>query len=283
MELGGAGAPEVRPGDHACCVFGSDDEQSHLVGGFARRALARGDRVFYLADRSDESAVVSYLDEVGLDGRALVYAGAVQIAHSGQMGLEDGFDGERQLAVWDELVGRARTDGYKGLAIAGEMTWALSWKIGLDDVIAYEAASAPSFASGELSALCQYDRRFFASDTLEHAHHAHPFAVAVHHGGYSVDYSRLRIDRSVAGSFAVGGEIDLANIDFLEAQLWEQLRAGDVEMDCSELTFVDVAGCRLLRQACDGAIGNGRLTIRNPPPVLARVMHLCDLADGAIA
>ena len=99
-----------------------------------------------------------------------------------------------------------------------------------------------------------------------------------------VDYSRLRVERSVAtGSFAVGGEIDLANVDFLEAQLWEQLRAGDVEVDCSELTFVDVSGCRLLRQACDGGMGNGRLTIRNPPPILARVMHLCDLADGVTA
>jgi anti-anti-sigma factor len=284
MEVAGAGAPEIRPGDHACCVFGSDEEHAQLVGGFARNALARGDRVFYMADRSDESAVVSYLDEAGLDGRALVYAGAVQVAHSGQMGLEDGFDGERQLAVWDELVARARAGGYKGLAVAAEMTWALSSKIDLDDVIAYEASSAQSFASGELSALCQYDRRFFASETLEHAHHAHPLAMAVHHGGYCVDYSRLRVDRSVgAASFALGGEIDLANVDFLEAQLWEQLRGGDVEVDCSELTFVDVAGCRLLRQACDGRMGNGRLTIRNAPPILARVMHLCDLADGAIA
>src|SRR4051794_21999968 len=149
MEVAGAGAPEIRPGDHACCIFGSDDEHAQLVGGFARNALVRGDRVFYMADRSDESAVVSYLDEAGLDGRALVYAGAVQVAHSGQMGLEDGFDGERQLAVWDELVARARAGGYKGLALGPQMSWAVSSETDPPHAMRKEASRGQSLARGQ--------------------------------------------------------------------------------------------------------------------------------------
>src|SRR5512144_3174009 len=104
----------VVPGDHACATFATDTDQAALVGGFARNAFARGDRVFYLADRSDESDVTAFLDHAGRDGRARLDAGDLHILHSTKMGLEDGFDRDRQMAVWRSLIDSALTDGYRG-------------------------------------------------------------------------------------------------------------------------------------------------------------------------
>lgn len=280
--MGLAGPPEIRRGDHACCVFASEDEQVGLLAPFARNALARGDALLYLADRADEHAVVSILDEAGLDGRALLYSGAAKVLHSSQMGLEGGFDRERQMAVWDSLVAQARNDGFGGLAVAAEMSWALSWDVDADALIEYEAAAAPAFASGELSALCQYDARLFDREVLTRSAHAHAYALSPGSRGWSIDYLRLHLVRGdEPGTLAVGGEIDLTNVEFLEAQLHDQLSSGDVVADCSTLTFVDVAGCRVLRRACVGEMGSGRLTLENAPAILTRVMNICSWADWA--
>ena len=275
-----AGAPEIRRGDHACCVFGTDDEQAQLVSRFARDAFARGDRLFYLADMADEDTVVGFVDDAGLDGRALLYAGALQILPSQALNLEDGFDRDRQMAIWDQRVAQARADGFGGLAVAAEMTWSLSWGVDSDVLIEYEAAAGAAFDSNEMSALCQYDSRFFADDVAQHVCRVHPYAVTVHAGGWSADYSRMHVDGGPGAAFSVGGEIDLANVAFLETQLTEHLRDGDASVDCSGVTFVDLAGCRLLRRACAGELGEGRLTLRNVPAVLSRVIDICDLADG---
>src|SRR3954454_5872756 len=95
-----AGAPEISGGEHACCVFSSDDAQADLIAKYARDAVARGDRIFYLADRGDEADVVDLITNAGLDGRALLDSGALEVVHSSQMGAGDGFSQKRQVASW---------------------------------------------------------------------------------------------------------------------------------------------------------------------------------------
>ena len=273
-------APEVRPGEHACCVFTSDDDQAHLVGRFAADAFARGDRVFYLADAADEDDVVAYLDAAGLDGRRRLDNGDVQIMHSSQMGLEDGFDSERMFGVWESLVGQAREAGCSGLAAAAEMTWAHTWKLDPAVLVEYEAAAAPVFASGELSALCQYDAREFEPSVLRSVRHAHPLSMAIRHAYCDVDYGRLHLESLGHDAFAIEGEIDLATSGFLEHELAHRLAAGDAIADCSKIKFVDVAGCRVLRRAALGGFDGGRLTLLDMPPAMSRVMTLCEWADA---
>jgi hypothetical protein len=268
-------APEVARGDHACCVFTSDDDHARLIGHFAADAFARGDRLMYLADRADEGDVLELLDAVALDGHERLDAGDLAILHSSQMGLEAGFDRERQMAMWSALVGQARNDGYRGLAVAVEMTWALSWGVDLDVLVHYERSAGAAFKTGELSALCQYDARAFAEPLVERAADAHQYALALHDGHCDVHYNRMRLHRDPDFRLsALGGEIDLANLKFLEAELWGQLEAGDLTADCSELEFIDVAGSRLLHEAIVGRPGHGRLQLDNKPPVLDRVLRL---------
>jgi anti-anti-sigma regulatory factor len=271
----------VAPGDHACGVFASDDDQAQLVGGFARDAFARGDRLFYIADASDEGTIVDFLDDVGLEGRARLDAGDLQILHSSQMGLEDGFDRDRQLAAWQELIDTARDDGYRGLAGAVEMTWALAWDVEPEAVVAYEATAGELFAGGGLSALCQYDTRRFERNLVKRAAHVHPYAIAVRGGDCKLRFRRLSLARSAASDvLELGGEIDFGNLAFLEAQIAEAVVAGDVVLDCSDLDFVDIGGCRLLYRLTAGEPDHGHVELRNPPPVVRRVLNLLTWVEG---
>ena len=268
--MGLATAPAASRGDHACCVYGSDAVQADFVARFARDAVARGDRLFYLGDRSDEAHVVAMLDAGGVDGKALLDSGGLAYLHSSQMGLEDGFDRERQLDGWRALIGQARNDGYGGLAALAEMTWAQTWKVDSHALIDYEATAHEVFESRELSALCQYDARCWGESVIPHVGHAHPIALA----------ARLRLERNhEARLLKMGGDIDLANTEFLAGQLAELLATGDATADLSELEFIDVAACRLLRRASEGELGTGRLELHNPPAILTRVMKLCSLLD----
>jgi anti-anti-sigma factor len=272
-------APEVGRGDHACCVFTSDEHQAQLVGRFANDAFARGDRLFYLADRVDEAGVVDLLGQAGIDAGARLDRGDVQIVYSSQMGLERGFNRDRQLDVWRALIAQARSDGYGGVAAAAEMSWVRRWGLRDPQVVDYEANVGPVFKSGELAALCQYDARVLDEALIERVKHAHPIAVACDIDEYRIDYARLHLHGGPGGSVAIGGEIDLASVDFLHAQLTKWLSAGDVVADCSQVDFVDISGCRLLRRASAGDIGEGRLRLENVSPPVGRVMRICSQAD----
>jgi anti-anti-sigma regulatory factor len=278
--MGLATPPEVAGGDHACCVFASDDDQADVVAKFARDAVRRGDRIFYLADQADESKVADLLADTGLEGRAMLDTGALQVMHSSQMGLEDGFDRDRQLGVWRHLTGLARDDGYRGLAVLAEMSWALTWKVDDDALVGYEATAGEVFESGELSALCQYDRRLFGTDMIRRAGHAHTYGIAIDDASCSVFYNRVQLHLDESGStIEFAGEIDLANVRFVEKQLSQLLATGDGVADCADVTFIDIGGCRVLRDARDGRFGPGRLTLRNQPAVLQRVMDVFETLE----
>src|SRR3954451_23413413 len=199
-----AGTPEVAAGDYACGQFATDDAQAQLVGSFARDAVVRGDRIFYLADRSDETDVVDFLANAGLDGRSMLNSGALHVMHSSELDMEDGFDGARQLSAWRKLTAAARADGYRGLAATAEMSWALSRKVDRDALVAYEASAEPVFMTGELSAICQYDMRVFDRDLLRQAGHAHRYAMQVKDVGVSVNYNRLLL--RLRRELELGGE-----------------------------------------------------------------------------
>lgn len=268
-----AGPPEVSPGDHACCVFESDDDQANLLARFARDAVARRDRILYLADRSDESKIVDLLADAGLEAKAMLDSGALQVFHSHDMDLEDGFDRDRQLGVWRQLTGAARNEGYRGLAVAAEMSWALTRGVDSDALIDYEATSDPVFTSGELSAVCQYDARLFDEEMLERAGHAHRYSMSLGGHDCAIDYHRLII---YAGKeLELAGEIDLANVHFLEETLGRLLEDGDAAVDCSGLRFIDARGCRVLREERHGH----KLTLRNAPDAVTRVMRVFELLE----
>jgi anti-anti-sigma regulatory factor len=276
--MGPSGAPAVSPGDHACCTFATDDEQAELVSRFARDAVERNDRVFYLADRADEAQVAGYVTDGGLDGRAMLDGGALQVLHSSQIDLAGGFDRNRMLTVWRQLTEAARDDGYRGLAVLAEMSWALSRDVDADTLIDYEETSGSVFASKELSAICQYDRRLFDDETLQRAGHAHSVAMRLGGAGCTVDHHRLLIH--LGRVLEVGGEVDLANVHFLDQILVERLAHGDAVADCTMLTFIDAGGCRVLRAACNGELGPGRLTLRNVPEGVQRVMEVFERIEG---
>ena len=87
---------------------------------------------------------------------------------------------------------------------------------------------------------------------------------------------------------AVTGEIDLATSGPLAQALTEVLdrKPVTVRLDLAEVSFLDSSGIRCLVGVAERAAAvGGRLVVRNPTPMVQRVLEICSvdqllLADG---
>ena len=80
-----------------------------------------------------------------------------------------------------------------------------------------------------------------------------------------------------AGRFRLVGELDAVAVGAVQERL--SRLGGDVEFECSEVTFIDSCGLHLLiavRDACEA--GGGSLVVVNPSRCLVRLLALSGLS-----
>lgn len=80
-----------------------------------------------------------------------------------------------------------------------------------------------------------------------------------------------------AGRFRLVGELDAAAAGAVQDRLGRL--GGDVELECSEVTFIDSSGLHLViavRDACEA--GGGSLVLVNPSRCLVRLLALSGLS-----
>jgi anti-anti-sigma factor len=266
----------VCGGDHVCCSFGSEGEQQALVGRFARDAMARGERVLYIVDRSDEATVRGYVDFAGIDSARWLASGRLQIRSASEV-YEAPFDPERQIAHFEAETRAARDEGFDGLAAMGEMSWARRDGQSWDSLISYEKDIQRIFAAADVRGVCQYDRRLFSPGLLDEAAAAHELAVSID-GTVSRARSRTAtiLESAVDRAIRVSGELDFASGPYVAARLAEHLPAsGDIVIDAGELSFVDVSGCRVLVQTALALDPPRHLVLEAASAQLLRVLELC--------
>jgi anti-anti-sigma factor len=236
--------------------------------------------VQYLADRSDETTVRGYVDFAGVDSARRLASGQMQIRSASEV-YEAPFDPERQIAHFEVETRTARQEGFSGLAVMGEMSWALRDGHRWESVISYEREVQRIFAAGGVRGVCQYDRRLFSAGLLDEVAAAHELAV-----GIDGIVSRARcttatiVESTADRAIRVSGELDFASGPYLAARLAEHLPgSGDIVIEAGELSFVDVSGCRALVQTALAMAAPRQLVIHGAPAPLVRVLELCGWRD----
>ncbi|HWE56568.1 MAG TPA: STAS domain-containing protein [Acidimicrobiales bacterium] len=83
---------------------------------------------------------------------------------------------------------------------------------------------------------------------------------------------------TVGGRIRLAGELDFAGSPGLQSVLADV--DGDIEIDCSQLTFIDSAGLRVLEERHrDCAAAGVHLALIDPPPCLTRLAGLLGYED----
>ncbi len=168
----------LRPGDHLCCLYNTEEQHRALVTPFVRMGLENGEKVFYIVDERTAETVLGYLRADGLDYERHLKNGRLKILSAHESYVAGGvFDPDAMIKMLKSEEQNAAQEGFKGLRVTGEMTWALRDLPGTDRLIEYEAKLNEFLPTSTITAICQYDMRRFEAGILLDVLATHPFAV----------------------------------------------------------------------------------------------------------
>ncbi|WP_254537771.1 MEDS domain-containing protein [Halomarina litorea] len=167
------------PTNHLALVFETPREQLAGVIPFVRAGLNRGERVMYVAHETPRDSLLTSFREAGIDVDAALEADDLSV-HSTDEQYDGGtFDPDAMISFLDETARAAvHDDGYDGLRITGEMTWALEAdESTLAHLVEYEGKLNDFYPDKPVVGLCQYDRTRFPGELLHDIIRAHPHQV----------------------------------------------------------------------------------------------------------
>ncbi len=161
--------------DHLCLIYETRQEQFNTAIPFVQNGLQRGEKCLYVADDNTIDHVLKEMRKQRVDvDQALAKGGLVMLTRK-ESYLKDGyFDPDAMIALLKETTDRALAEGFSGLRVTGEMTWALGDAVGVDRLIEYENKLNYFFPANRALAICQYNARLFPPDIILDVILSHP-------------------------------------------------------------------------------------------------------------
>lgn len=270
----------MTQGDHACLVYSSDQGRRDPVLHFLRAGLQAGEKVVYITEDGPGEGFAGSIVP-GPDTSAALASGQLEVRSAEDVYLTAGaFDIEGVIELLHESAAQAQLQGFSGHRVTGEMDWALSSGVGTAPLFDYEQRVDAALRQTGTTALCQYDKRRFDAQTVREVERVHPLVLADEGDGAG---HGLLIEPGPAGALILRGEIDRSNSASLARSLEAvAARRDEVRLDLRELSFIDVAGLRAIRNAAEQIeAAGGSLTLVAPRFVVRLVITLLGI-DGKL-
>jgi PAS domain S-box-containing protein len=168
----------LQPGDHLCCLYGTDQEQRALLSWFFRQGLERGDKVRYIVDSHPQKAAQVHFHDTGFDPEPYLASGQLGVLAFDETYMKRGFfDPPAMIDLLGAEMERSLAEGYQSLRVTAEMSWALRGLPGSERLIEYEAQLNELFPGSNCIGVCQYDRRLFPPTMLIDVLTTHPLVM----------------------------------------------------------------------------------------------------------
>ena len=265
----------LRPGDHVSWTVEDDDDYGRLCTEYVRDAVAQHERVFLVTAGTTPSALLATLTDAGVDAEGLVRNGQLQVRPWEEVYLVDGrFQPELMIARCSETLARAHDDGFAGLRMLGDMSWAAAAPPGVDGLERYEAQVNRVFLADDVRGVCVYDRRVFDGPRLAALQTVHPGAAEP---GVDEDWRPLLRIRRLDGTrgLRLDGEADVSNHEAvliaLDSLAGPASGGGLPTLDLTDLRFMDIATAHQVVLAA-GTLGG--LRVVGASPQLTRLLGL---------
>ena len=269
----GVQVTELGAEDHACLTFGEPEDLFDLTAAFVRDGLAAGLKVVWLSDAGPGQAA-GELGRRGVPvGPAMARGQMTAAGWEGRLLSGPVFRADAAVGWLTGELESCREEGFPGLRVALDMSWALRPVAGVEELPEFEEGIAAALDGSTAAVLCQYDRERFDPVTLASVAGFHTRAVAA--ATYHAD-ALLRICRQYAPpGIRIAGELDFQAGEPLGMALAEAVRlGGDITVNMSALAFVD-ARCTLMIADAARAVASSRtVTLRCLPEVAAGFARL---------
>jgi signal transduction histidine kinase len=168
-----AAIEQLGPTDHVCTLYDRRDEEVAIAVSYVRAGLARGELCVCVVDDGGQS-ILDALASEGVDTATEMRNGRLVIF---EKPLAQGLRTQDMLGQIEQFARGARSAGYAGFRIVGEMTWALDGD--LKALAEFEAQLNLNrvWERHACVGLCQFDVRRFTPETLREIIIVHPLVV----------------------------------------------------------------------------------------------------------
>lgn len=179
---------QLRRGQHACLLYGRHEDPLAVVAPFAAVAFQEGERCLFVVGELDPARIERSLAAAGVDVALQVRRKALVLVSRWEVSFPNGeFDPAAMIGFVRQAIAQTLVDGFTGLRVVAEMTWALQLGVGANKLIHYEALGNHLYPDQPLVAVCMYDRSRFPAAVCHDALRVHPW-VAVGESTYDNVY-----------------------------------------------------------------------------------------------
>jgi len=255
--------------DHLCWAFDEFDEFRSRAVEFLADGLARGQRVWCVADGAT-SALWDGLRNLDETNQARG-PGAVQVRSLGDRYSTGAVvEPDAQVQAYAAATEDALAAGFTGLRVAAEATPLVRTPEQLDAFARYEHLVDRYMTSQPFSALCAYNRAELGEETIAQLACLHPAGSA----------APFRLHACAHAAAALSGALDLTSHALLALALRRaDLRptGGELVIDATDLNFIDHQS--LLALAEHARRRNAKVVLQTGLTSAARLSELLELKD----
>ncbi|HEY2470505.1 MAG TPA: MEDS domain-containing protein [Terracidiphilus sp.] len=164
---------------HVCAFFHSPDEKYRVLLPFIKDGFDCGDRAFHVVDPDRRKEHLQRLETVGIDTAAAESSCQLTVYGWDDAHLDpDGhFDQHRMLALIESELKLGVTQGFRVSRSIGNMEWALEDRLGVDDLVEYEARLNYILPRYDDPVICVYDIAKFSGAVIVDILRTHPMVV----------------------------------------------------------------------------------------------------------
>lgn len=171
---------DLKLGDHICCLYESDHEQRATLRSFMQQGWERGEKIIHIMDElaSPVAAISPGLKRRGGPTRGETEKEQFVVLTAQDAYLRGGvFNPDEMLSFFRDETDLALEEGYSGLRVASEMTWALRKRPGSEELIEFESRLDAYLPHSKCMAMCRWDLNRFSPILLLYAITTHPIVM----------------------------------------------------------------------------------------------------------
>jgi signal transduction histidine kinase len=171
----------LKQGEHLCSVYETTNEMMTQAVPYLQQGLLSGERCIYVADENTNETVLLYLKNGGVNADKAVNDGNLILWNHQDYKPAGLFDRKVMYDFVQGNVQKAMEQGFSGLRVAVEMTWAPSAGVTLQDLVGWESLlNRLSYPGSKASFICMYNQSLLPSALIRKALYVHPVVVLGH-------------------------------------------------------------------------------------------------------
>ncbi|HEY3374301.1 MAG TPA: MEDS domain-containing protein [Candidatus Aquicultor sp.] len=169
---------DLRLGDHIIHFYDDDDQRAGLLTDFIKEGFLQNQKCLCVFNRDIADAEQDRLVKDNLDlGYYLLEGQLVFITHEAFFSTAGHFDDQKLLALIVETVEVAAKQGWAGVRIANELTWAVTNGQDTDAWLQFEAKINNYIGNLPVIMLCQYNQRRISGQVVTGLFKTHPYVI----------------------------------------------------------------------------------------------------------